>query len=505
MPHHRQLKTLIYCITLTLTACGDACGISGTDEGAGDEQQREQQAPYELICGDDIIEGNEQCDALNLNGKSCLDFGFTGGQLMCNARCEYNTFLCTKPPEVICGDGVMQGAEQCDGQDIKPRACPQDTIASCEACALRCEPGPPQAKLLADTTRIAFGKTRVGAFNQRLITLTNAGVARIELKNIALEGQAEGVIKVTFPDPAAPSDTLRDQQRWSPSLKFQATQLIRVIYAPLTDEPLSDRLIIESNDPTNPTLIIPIAAQATPCMAISLPSVELPPPSDEDYRLHFGATTVGTINDRLLRISNCSPHAPLELQEVSFSQESTRPFNRLSPGRPLPSSTDEPPATLDVGQFADITLSYEPQQQINHFNTMTIRSNDPERRRQKLLLSGTGTAERCPMTRILASTAGEAPLGLIYAAPGAAIKLTAAQASQTASSELVSYTWRVVRAPNALAVRLIDEDAKVATLEVADEGDYVVALTVTDAEGRTSCEPEQLHVKVNADARPASD
>lgn len=69
----------------------------------------------------------------------------------------------------------------------------------------------------------------------------------------------------------------------------------------------------------------------------------------------------------------------------------------------------------------------------------------------------------------------------------------------------MSYTWRVQRAPNALAVRLLDEDAQVATLEVEDEGDYVVTLSVKDVEGRTSCEPEQLHIKVNADARPASE
>lgn len=504
MPRHRKLESFIYCITLTLTACGDSCGISGEDEGTGG-QQGERQAPYKIICGDDIIEGAEQCDALNLNGKSCLDFGFTGGLLMCDARCEYNTFLCTKPPEVICGDGVMQGAEQCDSQDIKPRACPADTIATCESCQLRCEPGPPEAKLLVDTQRVAFGKTSVGNINQRLITLTNAGVARIELKNIALEGQAEGIIKVSFPDPAAPSDTLRDQQRWSPSLKFQATQLIRIIYAPLTDEPLSDKLIIESNDPDNPRIIIPIAAQATPCMAISQPKVELPSPSDEDYRLHFGATTLSTINERLLRITNCSPHAPLELQEVSFSQENTGLFHRLSPGRPLPNHTDQPPATLDVGEAADITLSYEPQQTGDHFNTMTIRSDDPNKRRQKILLSGTGRAERCPMARIIPSSADQASLGLVYASPGQAIKLTATAALQTRTSELVSYTWRVQRAPNALAVRLLDEDAQVATLEVEDEGDYVVTLSVTDVEGRTSCEPEQLHIKVNADARPASE
>lgn len=500
MRGHITLKRLIFGSILTLTACGDSC--AGGD-GSGDAQSN-QEPPYEIICGDDIIEGDEQCDALNLNGKSCRDFGFTGGLLMCNARCEYNTDLCTEPPNVVCGDGITQGNEQCDGADIKPRACPEDSVASCNACKLVCEPGPPAAKLLVDTTRVAFGKSSVGNINQKLITLTNAGVARIELKRIALEGQTDGQLRITFPDPAAPTDTQRDQQIWPPSLKFQATQLIRVIYVPLTEELISDKLIIESNDPTTPRLTIPIAAQATPCMAISQPEVEPPSPSQESYRLHFGQTTIGALHERKLRITNCSPHAALALHEVSFSQERTRPFNRLSPGRPLPNNRDEPPAMLDVGERAEITLSYEPATTLNDFAMMTIRSDDPSNLVKKVLLSGTGTSKSCPVTRITSSinNQDEAALGLIHATPGQTIKLDAS-GSYALQGELSSYQWSLQRSSNALSTRLLDDDAQVATLEVEDEGDYIVALSVTDTQGHTSCEPTLLQVEVRVDETQA--
>src|SRR5690606_30232147 len=36
------------------------------------------------VCGDGVIEGDEECDGTNLAGKSCVDFeGFLGGTLGC--------------------------------------------------------------------------------------------------------------------------------------------------------------------------------------------------------------------------------------------------------------------------------------------------------------------------------------------------------------------------------------------------------------------------------------
>jgi hypothetical protein len=52
------------------------------------------------VCGDGVINGNEQCEGRNYGGISCQDFGFTGGVLGCfsqgNAnQCLIDTSLCT--------------------------------------------------------------------------------------------------------------------------------------------------------------------------------------------------------------------------------------------------------------------------------------------------------------------------------------------------------------------------------------------------------------------------
>jgi len=46
------------------------------------------------VCGNGIIEGSEQCDGNDLGGQSCETFGYVGGDLACKASCEYNLSGC---------------------------------------------------------------------------------------------------------------------------------------------------------------------------------------------------------------------------------------------------------------------------------------------------------------------------------------------------------------------------------------------------------------------------
>ncbi len=56
------------------------------------------------ICGNGLVEPGEQCDGVNLNGKTCIDLGlgYIGGTLSCYAvgwpdECLFNTSACTSP------------------------------------------------------------------------------------------------------------------------------------------------------------------------------------------------------------------------------------------------------------------------------------------------------------------------------------------------------------------------------------------------------------------------
>lgn len=47
------------------------------------------------VCGDGVVDTAEQCDGSNLNGASCSSRGFAGGTLSCSAACEFEVSACT--------------------------------------------------------------------------------------------------------------------------------------------------------------------------------------------------------------------------------------------------------------------------------------------------------------------------------------------------------------------------------------------------------------------------
>jgi beta-lactamase superfamily II metal-dependent hydrolase len=82
------------------------------------------------VCGDGVAQGAEPCDGVDLRGGSCRALGFSGGTLACNSSCGLELQACATGPD-LCGDGVVSGAEACDG--AADAACPGRCSAHC-AC-----------------------------------------------------------------------------------------------------------------------------------------------------------------------------------------------------------------------------------------------------------------------------------------------------------------------------------------------------------------------------------
>jgi len=89
------------------------------------------------VCGNAILETGEECDRGQLGGATCLSLYFMGGQLGCSDSCRYDTSNCISEV-VVCGDGVADGLEDCDGLDLGGETCES---LGFDSGTLACGPG----------------------------------------------------------------------------------------------------------------------------------------------------------------------------------------------------------------------------------------------------------------------------------------------------------------------------------------------------------------------------
>lgn len=113
-----------------LPACFfDRSGPSMAEDDAGPTSDADA-GP--AVCGDGVVDLGEECDGADLGGATCTSVpgGYTGGTLACGASCHYDTTACVLPG---CGNGEVGLGEECDdGNDSNTDACLNNcTVAAC--------------------------------------------------------------------------------------------------------------------------------------------------------------------------------------------------------------------------------------------------------------------------------------------------------------------------------------------------------------------------------------
>jgi len=89
-----------------------------------------------VTCGDDMVDGDEECDGTDLAGEDCMMQGFDGGMLACGDDCTLDTSMCFM---MDCGNDTIEGKEQCDGDDLGGETCAtQGFIDGTLTCAKNC-------------------------------------------------------------------------------------------------------------------------------------------------------------------------------------------------------------------------------------------------------------------------------------------------------------------------------------------------------------------------------
>ena len=75
------------------------------------------------VCGNSVAETGEDCDGGDLAGASCSSLGFDSGILACSSSCTFDTSSCSNDPGAVCGNGIAETGEDCDGFDLGGATC----------------------------------------------------------------------------------------------------------------------------------------------------------------------------------------------------------------------------------------------------------------------------------------------------------------------------------------------------------------------------------------------
>ncbi len=91
----------------TSTTSGDGETSTGTTVGVSDSSSDTGSSSTGAtgVCGDGVVDGDEACDGADLGGKTCADLGFQFGALGCTPDCAHSTAKCTN--SAACGDGII--------------------------------------------------------------------------------------------------------------------------------------------------------------------------------------------------------------------------------------------------------------------------------------------------------------------------------------------------------------------------------------------------------------
>ena len=95
-------------------------GSSESSSTSSETSSSEESTTEVGSCGNGMVDGSEQCDGDDLAGADCASIGFDAGTLACNAGCVYDTFDCII---YICLNNTIDPGEFCDGTALNGADC----------------------------------------------------------------------------------------------------------------------------------------------------------------------------------------------------------------------------------------------------------------------------------------------------------------------------------------------------------------------------------------------
>ncbi len=115
-------------------------GDGAADGAVGDVQAEDAGG---AVCGNGVAEGGEACDGADLRGLDCSRLNLGSGKLACREDCTLDLSGCDLNAE--CGNGLVEGMEECDDGNLEPGDgcgvdCSQEVGWRCGGTPSECDP-----------------------------------------------------------------------------------------------------------------------------------------------------------------------------------------------------------------------------------------------------------------------------------------------------------------------------------------------------------------------------
>lgn len=312
----------------------------------------------------------------------------------------------------------------------------------------------------------------------KLTQVQNVGDAALAISNITVEGSDR--FRFTIPardgDTEAPSpetDTLNWPDKLEPGEKFT----VRVWFKPVDDNPVTGKLVFESNDPRAPVYSVNLIGNSgAPCLAVS--------PNDG---LSFGLASIGVVTQKSVTMQNCSANSDLKISDIRLAQDGGGVFEIKA--ETLPGGLPEEELVLSGGQMANFTVTFSPEESDSFEGELVIDSNDPANPQYKLAVTGRGTTNACPTAVATATVIGNPtsrPSDTIQTLPLSTIQFDGTRSSDP-DGTIARYEWTLLSSPRDSTELIRPQGSAEPTLFLDMHGEYKVELKVYDDQNTVSC------------------
>lgn len=191
---------------------------------------------------------------------------------------------------------------------------------------------------------ISFGSVQAGLSAQQSVTITNTGNTGLGLTNIFVDGTDADVFTVT--------------NQCGSSLAPEASCAVDVTFAPSTEGTRNATLTIESTDPENESVSVPLSGKGT---LAPTPEISVTPES-----VDLGRVLSGTSAAAQVTVDN-NGNAALQIDSITLTGANAADFIQTNDC-----------TTVAAGESCTIDLNYTAGAPGVSNATLVVRSNDPE-------------------------------------------------------------------------------------------------------------------------------